>query len=69
MSENCTYLCTAHMHTIHRATCYPTDSVVVLAYEHIITQNKKINKNITKLNVMIKTIVGTNENNAYNFVE
>ena len=71
MSEKFTtalYLCTAHMYTVLIATYYPTDSTLALAYEHIITQNKH-NTTITKLNVVIKNIVGTNENNTYNFEE
>ena len=56
------------MHTILIATDYPADSTLVLAYGHIITQNKN-NRNIRKLNVVIKPIVGTNENNTYSFVE
>ena len=49
-------------------TYYPTDSTLVLTYEHIITQNKNYT-NIKKLNVVIKTIAGTDENNTYNFEE
>ena len=35
-------LCTAtlHIHTILIPTYYPTDSIQVLAYEYIVTENK-----------------------------
>ena len=56
-----------HAHSTNSYTQLPTDSALMLAYEHIVTQNKN-NRNKIYLNVAMKTIVVTIGNITYNFV-
>ena len=43
------------MHTILKVTQKPTDSALVLAYEHIVTQIKNTT-DITCSNIVVKTL-------------
>ena len=43
-----------------------TVSALVLTYEHIVTQNKN-NADMIYVNTVVKSIVGTTDNNTYNF--